>query len=203
VNRFPTKILLATEGSEDAKLAASAAVGISNATGSELHLVHVLEQFPRYAYPGITSQLYSLARDEQERQGREHLAGEVERMRDGGGNVAEVHVRRGPLADEILDLAENVGAGLIVMGSRGLGVVKHLVMGSVSEVSSTMPLVPYSYFAEDRSCGLPRGWLSRTTPGSGQGSGSPWVTLRAPCWKRPKKARLKRRSWPWAAMDLT
>jgi len=38
---FPTKILLATDGSEEADLAAEAAVDLARKTGSELHVVHV------------------------------------------------------------------------------------------------------------------------------------------------------------------
>ncbi len=49
---FPTRMLLATDGSEDAGRAALAAVDLSKRTGSEMHVVHVLPQFPRYAYPG-------------------------------------------------------------------------------------------------------------------------------------------------------
>jgi nucleotide-binding universal stress UspA family protein len=133
VNRLPTTILVATDGSHDAALAATAAVGLSNATGSELHLVHVLQQFPRYAYPGVTPELYSMVRDEQDKQGRELLAEDAKRVRERGGNVAEVHLRRGRVADEILGLAESLGVGLIALGSRGLGPVKRLVVGSVSE----------------------------------------------------------------------
>ena len=48
---LPTeKTLLATDGPEDAKLASLAAMDLSNATGSELHVVHVLEPLTRYAY---------------------------------------------------------------------------------------------------------------------------------------------------------
>jgi hypothetical protein len=39
---FPTKILLATDGSEDAELAATNALVLAQQTGSELHLVHCL-----------------------------------------------------------------------------------------------------------------------------------------------------------------
>jgi nucleotide-binding universal stress UspA family protein len=35
---FPTKILLATDGSEEAELAAQSAVQLANDTGSELHI---------------------------------------------------------------------------------------------------------------------------------------------------------------------
>ncbi len=38
---FPTKILLATDGSKDAALAAQAAIDLSNQSGAELHVVYV------------------------------------------------------------------------------------------------------------------------------------------------------------------
>lgn len=38
----PTTVLLATDGSEDAKLATRAATELSRDTGSELHVVYVL-----------------------------------------------------------------------------------------------------------------------------------------------------------------
>jgi nucleotide-binding universal stress UspA family protein len=41
MNIFPTKILLATDGSEDAQLAAGTAVDLSKKLGSELHVVYV------------------------------------------------------------------------------------------------------------------------------------------------------------------
>ncbi len=40
---FPTKILVATEGSEEAELAATAAAELAKSTNSELHIVHVSE----------------------------------------------------------------------------------------------------------------------------------------------------------------
>ncbi|HET6659779.1 MAG TPA: universal stress protein, partial [Rubrobacter sp.] len=38
---FPTKILLATDGSEEAQLAFASAADLSKKTGSELHVVYV------------------------------------------------------------------------------------------------------------------------------------------------------------------
>jgi hypothetical protein len=43
---FPTNILLATDGSEEAELAARTAVDLAGKTGSELHVVHVLVMPP-------------------------------------------------------------------------------------------------------------------------------------------------------------
>ena len=37
---FPTRILLATDGSEEATLAAQTAIDLANKTGSELHVVY-------------------------------------------------------------------------------------------------------------------------------------------------------------------
>ena len=49
------------------------------------------------------------------------------------GTVAQAHLKiRGPV-EEIVTLAEETGAGLIVLGSRGLGGVGRALMGSVSE----------------------------------------------------------------------
>jgi nucleotide-binding universal stress UspA family protein len=40
---FPTKILLATDGSEEAELASRTAADLAKSTGSELHILYVWE----------------------------------------------------------------------------------------------------------------------------------------------------------------
>jgi nucleotide-binding universal stress UspA family protein len=61
------------------------------------------------------------------------LEAEVEKVRSAGGTVAEEHLIEGPVAPEIVRLAEEIGAGLIVMGSRGLGGVRRALLGSISD----------------------------------------------------------------------
>jgi nucleotide-binding universal stress UspA family protein len=126
-------ILLATDGSEDAKLAARVAADVATTTGREVHIVHVLEPLPRYAYSGITPEIYSLVYDKRRAQAGDLLAREADRLPSEGVNVAEVHLREGPIVDEILDVGDEVRASPIVMGSRGLGLVKNLLLGSISE----------------------------------------------------------------------
>ncbi len=128
------RILLATDGSEDAALAARAAADISKGTSSELQVVHALQPLSPYVYPaGVTPEVYSQVRDLREREARDLLDEQVKLMESAGGRVTEAHVRQGSAADEILDLAGKLEASLIVMGSQGLGPVKRTLMGSVSE----------------------------------------------------------------------
>jgi nucleotide-binding universal stress UspA family protein len=127
---FPAKILLATDGSTDAILAARAAVDMSNRTGCELHVVHAWQAIPPYAYPSLTTEWYVPPYEEA---ARKLLAEQVERIEEAGGVVVQAHPVRGRPADAILDLGEEVGADLIMVGSRGLGSVGSLLVGSVSE----------------------------------------------------------------------
>jgi nucleotide-binding universal stress UspA family protein len=48
---FPTKILLAVDGSGEAALAARATVELASGTDSELHVVHVVSTVPELPYP--------------------------------------------------------------------------------------------------------------------------------------------------------
>jgi nucleotide-binding universal stress UspA family protein len=120
------KVLLATDGSKDAALAARAAVDVYEQTGAELHVVHVWYSVP-------TARLRPFMRAELKKLGKELLEEGVKRVEDSGGLVSGAHLLEGRAAEEILDLAGQIGAGLIVMGSRGLGPVGRIALGSVSE----------------------------------------------------------------------
>jgi nucleotide-binding universal stress UspA family protein len=121
---FPTKILLATDSSREAQLAATTVAELVKATGSELHVVHV---DPLYVY-------YRAVRTEEtEEQAQKVLDEQVDRLRNAGVDVAEAHLREGLPAEVIVALAEDLSAGLIVMGSRGLGGIRRALMGSVSD----------------------------------------------------------------------
>jgi nucleotide-binding universal stress UspA family protein len=130
---FPTRILLATDASEQAELAALRAVDIAEKTDSELHVVHVAV-VPNFlvSYPGTLG--YERRLYEQiEEESRQLLRELCWRVKAAGGTVAGTHLRMGQVALEIVALAEELGAGLIVMGSRGLGGVRRALMGSVSD----------------------------------------------------------------------
>src|SRR3712207_5930239 len=111
---FPTKILLATDGSADAIQATDAAVDLASRGGSELHVVHVWQDVP-------TPYAHAFVKHELERQGQEILEEQVRRIDADGGAVAGAPLKMGRTSDEVIELGEEFGAGLIVVGSRGLG----------------------------------------------------------------------------------
>ena len=134
---FPTKILVATDGSREAELAFASAADLSQKTASELHVVYVGHMPPVfYESPGawaLDPELQGRMGERAEEGARTKLEEEVQRVREAGGEVAEVHARLGRPDAEIVGLADELGAGLIVLGSRGLGPLRRALMGSVSD----------------------------------------------------------------------
>jgi nucleotide-binding universal stress UspA family protein len=135
---FPTRILLATDGSREAQLAARTAADIANSTNSELHLLTVARGNPDPVYHihegGLRYETYQQALDAIKGEAQKVLDEQVQEIEAAGGNVKEAYLRVGERRDQaIVHLAEELGAGLIVMGSRGLGGVRRALMGSVSD----------------------------------------------------------------------
>jgi nucleotide-binding universal stress UspA family protein len=130
---FPTRILLATDGSEEAEQAALTAVELALRTASELHVVHVgvLPHFLE-SYPGTLGYHGRLYEQIQE-QSRELLRKESWRVKAAGGTLAGSHLRMGKVDLEIVALAEELGADLIVMGCRGYRGIRRAIEGSVSD----------------------------------------------------------------------
>ncbi|CAN5824061.1 universal stress protein [soil metagenome] len=129
-----SKILVATDDSEEAQMAVDAAVELAVATGDELHLVHAVTIEPPMPYP------YPYAREHREgsmesakKDARQFVEEQAGKIRAETGIVAHVHLRVGRADQEIVTVAEELDAGILVVGSRGLGGVKRALMGSVSD----------------------------------------------------------------------
>jgi nucleotide-binding universal stress UspA family protein len=129
---FPTKILLAADGSAEAQLAATTAADLAQRTNSELHVVTVGPDYPLYELPEHPADFEDELR-EQRREANEVLEQQVKRVEESGGTVSERHLREGRADEEIVVLAQEIGAGMIVMGSRGQGRIRRALMGSVSD----------------------------------------------------------------------
>ena len=127
---FPRRVLLATDGSEDARGAYRAAVGLAQSTGAELHLVHAWRTEPSKAHavtmPALRTAWY-------EQKAGELISKETERIENTGAILEGAHTVRGEAVEGILGVAADLGADLLVVGSRGLGFLGRLISGSVSE----------------------------------------------------------------------
>jgi nucleotide-binding universal stress UspA family protein len=137
---FPTKILLATDGSKEAELASRTAADLAQSTGSELHVLYVWEAANPYVEAvglagdePVTPRLDAELKRQFDLQARAVLDAQSEKVRAVGGTVAQAHLRMGKADHEIVTLAEEIEAGLIVMGGRGRGGIRRALMGSVSD----------------------------------------------------------------------
>ena len=130
---FPTRILLATDGSEQAELAALRAVDIAEKTDSELHVVHV-GVVPSFlvSYPGTLGYERRLYKQIEE-DSRQRLRELSWRVKLAGGTVAGTHLRMGAVNLEIVALAKELQADLIVMGCRGHRGIRRAIEGSISD----------------------------------------------------------------------
>jgi nucleotide-binding universal stress UspA family protein len=127
---FPTRILVATDGSREAQLALTTAADLAKSTDSELHVLHVGE-LPLVYHP--ERHAYRAEYEEHEREAQQILEAEVERIDGAGATAAQAHLRMGRADEEIVELAQSIEAGLIVIGSRGQGRLRRALVGSVSE----------------------------------------------------------------------
>jgi nucleotide-binding universal stress UspA family protein len=127
---FPTHILLATDGSPHAYLAAGVAVDLARSTGSRLHVVAVGRTFPAAVY----DEYVETRREDLRREAQEILDAQVGNIEERGGEVAVAHLKMDEERDEaIVHLAEDIDAGMIVIGSRGFGGMKRALMGNVAD----------------------------------------------------------------------
>jgi nucleotide-binding universal stress UspA family protein len=120
-------IVLALDGSKQSLTALTYAIGLAESCGAELIIVHA------YAH---TSDL----RDKEEykkRVAQRKRAGQ-KILDDARGKftnariVIEENLLEGPAAEAILTVAQTRGADLIIIGTRGMGSLEGLLLGSVS-----------------------------------------------------------------------
>ena len=130
MSTFPTRILLATDGSSHAELAAMKAVELAKSTGARLHVVAVGRTFPAAVYDVYTEAW----REDLRCEAQEVLDAQVKKIEEAGGTVAIAHLKLNERRDEaIVHLAEEIDADLIVIGSRGFGGLKRALLGNVAD----------------------------------------------------------------------
>jgi nucleotide-binding universal stress UspA family protein len=139
------RIVVGTDGSETATEAVSRAIELSRLTGSKLDIVAAFEPVSQTRLreeqgevPGDVS--HAVGPREDVNVALEGALGMAKRE----GVDAESHPRQGDPADAILDVAENIGADLIVVGNKGMTGAKRFLLGSVpNKVSHHAPCGVY------------------------------------------------------------
>jgi nucleotide-binding universal stress UspA family protein len=119
-------ILVATDGGVAAAHALEVAIEIARDSGASLEVISV-----RPPDPDASAGTPILEADELA--GPEHIAGEAARRAREAGVRASPHAAHGDVVNCIANAARTLDAGLIVVGSRGLGSARGAELGSVSQ----------------------------------------------------------------------
>lgn len=125
-------ILVAADGSEGSRRAATFARDLAQATGARITLLHVLEPIPMVnvgfaEFYGVTHRQPTEEELNQLRSALDEMVAGMPKDR------AEVVIEYGSPADTIVAQAKQRGVDLIVMGARGMGAVGRFLVGSVSD----------------------------------------------------------------------
>jgi nucleotide-binding universal stress UspA family protein len=123
-------IVVGTDGSDSAKQALEEAVRIAKALGAEIHVVsafHPLRGARIAGAPEGAAKVWAPLPDAQVEATLSEAAASV-RLADVG---VWTHAIEHDPVDALLQVAESVGARMIVVGSRGMHGARRLVLGSV------------------------------------------------------------------------
>jgi nucleotide-binding universal stress UspA family protein len=130
LSRFRT-LLVPMDFSDHAGLALDLAIELARRGGVTIHLLHAYEiplgTIPPYGV-AVPESLLAQVRDAAARR----LAKAAAKV-EAAGIACQTHVVHAPAADAIVEAAGSLGADLIVMGTRGLTGIKHVLLGSVAE----------------------------------------------------------------------
>ena len=125
-------IVVGTDGSDTAKKAVTEAIDLAKSVGAAVSVVSAYEPVPQarlreeaHQTPDDLQWMINPREDVDAT-----LRGAAEAAREGGVE-AETYARPGDPADAILDVAEEQGADLIVVGNKGMTGARRFLLGSV------------------------------------------------------------------------
>jgi nucleotide-binding universal stress UspA family protein len=134
-------IVVGTDGSETANEAVRQATELAKAVGAKVHLVSAFEpvgnQRLREERQQVPEDMQWMVNPREDVEAT--LKEAAEQLEEAGVSV-ETAARQGDPADAILDVAEENGADLIIVGNKGMSGAKRFLLGSVpNKVSHHAP----------------------------------------------------------------
>jgi nucleotide-binding universal stress UspA family protein len=125
-------IVVGTDGSDTAREAVRQSVELAARLGSRLHIVSAYEPVPGAR---LRDEAVQAPPDMQwmvnPREDVDATLAEAAEAAQAGGVESDVYARQGDPADAILDVAEEQGADLIVVGNKGMTGARRFLLGSV------------------------------------------------------------------------
>ena len=126
-------IVVGTDGSETAALAVREAADIARSLGAHVHIVSVFQPLSGVRVAGAASVPERAEWAVGPSSGVQSLLEEVAGMVRARGVEVSTYARKGDPAEAILDIAEEQGAELIVVGNRGMQGARRFLLGSVPD----------------------------------------------------------------------
>jgi nucleotide-binding universal stress UspA family protein len=122
------KTLIAVDGSEHSRKAVILTSRFSKKTGVEITLLNVLEDVIRYKEVPDTWVYH-----QREKQALKTLEELKKIAEENGAKSVQTKIAVGPVAEEVVRIAEEEGFSYIVVGTRGMSGFKRMLMGSIAE----------------------------------------------------------------------
>ena len=129
------KILVATDASAASNRAVSMAAYMAGCHDAELLILHVIRdmQLPTLVKKAPELEDFANAREDILRQVAENILNEAQvRAGKGGAIKIQTAIGSGDPASSVIGFAKRRNIDMIVIGTRGLGKIKEVLMGSVS-----------------------------------------------------------------------
>jgi nucleotide-binding universal stress UspA family protein len=128
----PVQIVVGVDGSDQAMRAANVAAGMARTYGAKLHVVTVVRP-PEGWWGVVGSPPPADALSASMERAQRSVLDAVSAVMETDGLDVESTEEIGDPASELASYCERVGAGLLIVGRRGAGMVERLVLGSVAD----------------------------------------------------------------------
>lgn len=124
-----TNVLVPVDGSDNSYRALDAALLLSEKLGSNITVLNVMEQVPitRIESEKLLSELLEAYKEE-----NQEILSKCSKIATEKGLSIKTLLLQGNPASIILDYSKEEKFDLVIMGSRGMGKFKQLILGSVS-----------------------------------------------------------------------